>query len=106
MSGVSNPRSDTSSSASGRPPTTIPAYVQPHVPKYTNPLLSAAVTNLTLDDFTHNAVLLPAALPVIAAPVISPPSAAGFVNQHNTADVFQHSEEAIRQNDLWSNSGR
>lgn len=31
-----------------------------------NPLLSAAVTNLTLDDFTHNAVLMPAAAPVAA----------------------------------------
>lgn len=34
-----------------------------------NPLLSAAVTNLTLDDFTHNAVLMPAAMPFVAAPV-------------------------------------
>lgn len=35
-----------------------------------NPLLSAAVTNLTLDDFTHNAVLLPAASPFL--PTITP----------------------------------
>lgn len=34
-----------------------------------NSLLSAAVTNLTLDDFTHNAVLMPAAMPFVAAPV-------------------------------------
>lgn len=36
-----------------------------------NPLLSAAVTNLTLDDFTHNAVLMPA-MPFVAAPVSIP----------------------------------
>lgn len=36
-----------------------------------NPLLSAAVTGLTFDDFTHNAVLLPAAIPPPPPP---PPS--------------------------------
>lgn len=47
-----------------------------------NPLLSAAVTNLTLDDFTHNAVLMPAAMPYVAAPVPVPSGqAANTVNR-------------------------
>lgn len=53
-----NQQSDTSSNAAS---TTTTRSVK-------NPLLSAAVTNLTLDDFTHNAVLMPAALPFVPPP--------------------------------------
>lgn len=52
-----NQQSDTSSNAASTTTRSVK-----------NPLLSAAVTNLTLDDFTHNAVLMPAALPFVPPP--------------------------------------
>lgn len=54
--------------------TSAPALLRASAAANNNPLLSAAITNLTLDDFTHNAMLLPAASPFVPVAAAPPPS--------------------------------